>query len=215
MRLAPAFAALAAALAPLAAHADASPSDAGATTFRPMAGFAFTAGGEPLVHVVILNQQDGSYMGSTAVKAGGQDYLYLGGELRMPAARLTLQGTAGYHWDSKAGIGLDVTFSRVPYELVALYQPLNWLRVGGGVRYDTRVHMNGKFNAADPQYQLHFANAFGPVLKTEFVVNPDFGITMQWSKVDYKLRSQGGEDVSDLGVKADGRSFGVGAEIHF
>jgi len=203
------------ALSPAVSHADAAPADDRAVVFSPMAGFAFTAGGEPLVHLIIINQNTGAYMGSTAVKAGGQDYLYLGGELRFRQAHMALQGTAGYHWDSKSGIGTDVTFSRVPFELIGLYQPLDWLRVGGGVRYDTRVHMNGKGNASDPVYQQEYANAFGPVLKVEWLALPDTGIYLRWSKVNYKLRTVGGEDASFLDVKQDGRSFGMGVDLHF
>ena len=208
------LAATLAALAPAAAHADAAPADTG-LTFSPMAGFAFTNGGERLVRVIIVNADDGSYMGSTAVKAGGQDYLYAGGELRFPGRRFALQGTIGYHWDSKGGNDVDVTFSRTPIELVGLWQPVHWLRVGGGVRYDMRVRMSGKGNASAPEYQAEFANAFGPVLKAEFMIQPDTGLVLRWSKVDYKLRKVGGEDASSADYTADGRSFGVGLDLHF
>lgn len=210
-----AAAGLLALVAPFAAHADAAPPEPAGVVLSPMVGFAFTTGGERLVHVIIVNQDTGAYMGSTAVKAGGQDYAYLGGELRFPRARLAVQATVGYHWDSKGGNNVDVTFSRVPFELVGLYQPLDWLRIGGGVRYDTRVHMTGKGDASDPMIQQTFANAFGPVLKAEFMVQPDAGIELRWTDMKYKLRSVGGVDVSDMDVKASGRAFGVGVDLHF
>jgi hypothetical protein len=203
------------ALSPAVSRADAAPADDRAMVFSPMAGFAFTAGGTPLVHVVIVNENTGAYMGSTAVKAGGQDYLYLGGELRFPRSHLALQGTVGYHWDSKGGNNLDVTFSRLPIEVIGLYQPLSSLRIGGGVRYDTRVNLSGKGDADIPELQQKYGNAFGPVLKVEYLVLPDTGIELRWSKMTYKLKSVGGADAAGLGYSVDGRSFGAGVNLHF
>lgn len=218
MRTALTFSIVAAAVAlvPSAAFADAAPASSdGGVTISPMAGFAFTAGGTPLVHITIVNQTTGQYMQSTAVKAGGQDFAYAGGELRFPSAHLALQALAGYHWDSKGGNNLDITFSRVPIELVALYQPVSWLRVGGGLRYDTHVHMTGEGDASVAEIQQRYGNAVGEVLKAEWMVLPDTGIELRWTNIKYKLRSVGGVDASALDYSVSGRSFGAGLNLHF
>jgi hypothetical protein len=195
-------------------------------TFSPMVGFAFTTGGDTLVDMVLYSAQDGHFMGTDAVKAGGQDFAYLGGEFRPRGTRLAIQGTVGYHWSSKAGMDNTVTFSRVPIEVVGLYRVFDQIRFGAGARFDTRVHMNGAgTQASAPQYQQDYDNAFGGVLKAEWLILPDTGIELRYTRIHYKMSSIGGQTPEQwmtsypndppLQTTFDGSGWGLGLNLHF
>jgi hypothetical protein len=224
--LAAAIASLALAL-PTLASAAADPMDPGAPAagvFHPMVGFAFTAGGSQLVEEYLYNADDGHFMGTDAVKAGAQDFAYVGAEIQPAGTRFALQTIAGYHWSSKAAMTNTVTFSRVPIEAVALYRAFDAWRFGAGVRFDTRVHMNGAGDqASSPYFQQDYDNAVGGVLKAEWMMLPDTGLELRYTHIHYKLRSIGGMTPDDYMASAgypvattiDGSGWGLGLNLHF
>lgn len=215
----PRLSALAAALAcslPLAALAAPSPAVEEDKVFSPMLGFAFTAGGTGVYHVTIVNQDTGTVMDTSEIKAGAQDFVYAGAEFRPRGTPIAIQGILGYHWDERSALNGEINFSRTVFELTGLYKVLPWLRVGGGLRYDMRVRLNGKEQGSQPETTWEMGNALGGVVKAEWLVTPDTGIEMRWHKINYKIKTVGGQDVSGQpDTTIDGRGFGVGLNLHF
>lgn len=211
-----ALAALATATLAPAAFADTDPSPAG-WEVRPMAELAFTSGGDALIHVTIVNEGTNAQMGSDTIKAGSKDLFALGAELRHGGSPVALQATIGYHWHTTTGINGDVSFSRMPIELLGMYAVLPSLRLGAGLHYDTRVYMNGKGVLEDPSLKQRYHNALGGVLKAEWLVTPSTGIEVRYVRVNYKLKSVDGQSVEGIpGIPTlDGRSMGVGLNAYF
>ncbi len=186
---------------------------AGTMEVSPLVGFAFTGSGASLEHVTFIND-GGSQVATDTIKAGARDYLYAGAELRRTASPWALQATVGYHWDTKEGDNGKITFARTPVEVLGMYQVLPWLRMGAGLRHDFNVYMNGAGVANVPELRQEYTSSTGGVVKLEWYAVDNLGVELRFSKVNYHLRKVDGQDPG-VDYTADGRSFGVGATLHF
>ncbi len=200
-------AALAAALlAPLAAQAQ--ELVPGAVRVSPMFGLDFTGGGKTLADV---QYQDGS---TQKIRSGGTAQFYVGGELRQVASPIALQATIGYHYDTTTADNGDVTFSRVPFELLGMFNVQERFRLGAGLRYDSNVHMGASGAADSPENHVKFDNAAGLVLKAEYMVFHEVGLEVKYVNIRYKATEIGGQQISGA-PSIDASHFGIGMNYHF
>lgn len=110
--------------------------DAGAP-FRFLLGVGLTGGGDTLVTVPFT---DGS---QDSIKAGGIVHLYGGGEYRV-SDRFALQATVGYHInDTRAASNGSVRFTRIPVDVLALFNVTDQIRLGGGVQFVGDAKLRG------------------------------------------------------------------------
>jgi len=179
----------------------------GAMVFSPMVGMAFTGGGKTLAAV---QYSDGS---TQKIKSGGLVYLYGGGELRFVGSPLAVRGTVGYHVDDTSADNGSVTFSRVPFELVGLFNLDERFRLGAGVRYDTNVHLSGSGAGASADLPQRFDNAAGAVVKAEWMAFREVGIELSYVNIRYRISTVAG--VPATGPSIDGSHVGLGFNYHW
>jgi hypothetical protein len=219
LNAAPAVVALAiASLAPTLSHAQSTPSDVPdvaftAPAFRvsPMIGAFLTGGGEKLA---TLEYTDGS---SQDVTTGGLLDLHAGLELR-PRGPFAVQGTVGYHVSIAGARNGDVTFSRVPIELIGLFEFAPHWRFGLGARYDTNVKLSSS-GAASGVGAQEFDNAFGGVAEVEWMVTRRMGIVLRYVNESYRYSytyvNSDNDQITVGHARVDGSHGGLGLDFHF
>lgn len=99
---------------------------------------ALEFGGDELFTIIFT---DGS---EQTIHAGQGGTIAFGAEWRPPTMpQLGLRGTLGYKFTTTAAEDANITFTRVPIEVVASYYlPRDW-RVGAGLAYHTAIAFNG------------------------------------------------------------------------
>lgn len=166
---------------------------------RFLLGAGLTFGGDTLATV---NYADGS---TDSITAGGGFMLYGGLDYRLDDA-ISLQGTLGVHLDTtKPASNGEVTFGRMPLELLAYYHLGDAFRLGGGMRIVTGAKLQGS-GIAGNIYQK-FDNTVGMVIEGEYLLHRSFGIKLRHVSEHYQ---ESGSPVSH-----NGSHFGVLANLYF
>lgn len=193
--------------APALSHAQSRPLPDGTMVFSPMVGIAFTGGGKTLAEV---QYTDGT---TEKIRSGGLTHIYLGGELRFVGSPVALQGTVGYHFDTTSADNGDITFSRVPFDFVGMFNLDERFRIGAGLHVDTNVHLTGSGAGASPDLPQKFDNAAGAIVKAEWMAFHEVGLELSYVNVRYKINSAGGVPVT--GSSIDGSHVGFGVNYHW
>jgi len=165
---------------------------------RFLLGAGLTFGGDTLVTATYT---DGS---SKNITAGGFMMIYGGLDYRLDDA-ISLQGTLGYHFDTITASNGDVTFSRIPLELLAYYHLNDAFRLGGGVRIVNSPELKG--NGIAGNVNGTFDNTVGLVIEGEYMMHRTFGIKLRHVSEHYQP--------SGSPVSVDGSHFGVLANLYF
>jgi hypothetical protein len=143
------------------------------SAFYPLIGFGLTFGGTTLANVQYVNGN------SCNIHAGGLGDVYAGVDYRRRP--VSVQVTAGYHFDTCDGSNGSLRFSRYPVELLAYYGfGENW-RAGGGVRFVMDPHISGGGVAGGTD--VKFRSATGAVLEGEYLLS-----RTGWVQFGFKLR---------------------------
>jgi hypothetical protein len=161
-------------LAPTLSHAQSAPP----TTVHGLLGGAVTFGGQKLATL----QYSNGY--SVDVTTGGLVDLYGGIEVRPASGPFAIQATVGYHFDMAGASNGDVTFSRVPFELIGMFDVAPRFRIGGGVRYATNVSLSSS-GAASGIGAQDFDDAWGGILQGEWLITPRLGLTLRYVNESY------------------------------
>ncbi len=145
--------------------------------FRFVLGGGYTFGGEK---IVTMTYSDGS---TKSITAGGSYIVHAGVDYRMNED-FYLQGTVAYHFDVVSARNGDVTFSRIPLEMMAYYHTNGAVRLGGGMRYVTGTKIEGTGIASTLNATL--GNTFGIVIEGEYMVSPELGVKLRYVSERYK-----------------------------
>lgn len=151
---------------------------------RMLLGGGLTTGGDELYRVTYA---DGH---TDRVMAGGWIQVFVGVDHRLNAA-YALQVTLGRHFDSttRESHG-EVTFSRIPLELLAYYYVHPQVRVGGGLRMVRDVWLRGSGVADSVQARYHHAT--GGLIEAEYLMDRSFGFKLRHVWESYKDQATGG-----------------------
>ena len=165
---------------------------------RYLLGVGLTTGGDKLVTVAY---SDGS---TDSVTAGGFYSLYGGMDYRLNE-NLSLRGSIGYHFDTtKPADNGEVTFGRVPLELMAYYHASSEIRIGGGTRIVLSPKMEGTGVASAAT--MSFNNTLGIVGEAEYMFTHELGISLRYVIEKYKA--------SGISSTINGNHLGLMANIY-
>jgi hypothetical protein len=166
---------------------------------RFLLGAGLTFGGDTLATV---SYTDGS---TDSITAGGGLMFYGGLDYRLDDA-ISLQGNLGLHLDTtKPASNGEVTFGRLPLELLAYYHLSDAFRLGGGIRIVSGAKLKGS-GIAGNAYQK-FDNTIGMIIEGEYLLHRTFGIKLRHVSERYQP--------SGSPVSYSGSHFGVLANLYF
>ena len=170
----------------------------------PFVGLGLTFGGEDIATVEYTNGTN------KTLSSGGLVDIQAGLEYGLTGLPVAVQATVGYHADTANARNGDMTFSRVPVEVIALYDLGNQWRLGGGVRSAT----SGKFTGSgDGAYtalgsSTTFKSTLGWLAEVEFKATPQLGIQARYVNESYTV------DLPSK-PKIDGSHFGIFGVFYF
>lgn len=170
---------------------------------RPYLGFFLTGGGDTLASALVENGFGD--VSTRSVKAGGLVDLKAGVEFLLNPA-FSVRGTVGYHVDSVNADNGDITFSRVPFEVMAVFHPGEPLHLGVGMRIATGASLSGSGVASAPT--IDFDADPGLVLEGEYQFSPMVGVAVRFVSERYKAKRP-------YTGTADGNHVGIGLNLHF
>jgi hypothetical protein len=166
---------------------------------KAVVGLGLTVGGDKLATAQYTNGT------SSDVYAGGTVQFHAGGEYRFHP-EFSLQSTIGYHVSSAGGKNGDITFSRMPVELMWYFHPTDQWRVGAGARYVSNIKLKSSGVASGINEKSE--NVVGGVFEVEYFTSKRFGVKLRYVKETYKW-----ERFND--VEFDGSHFGVFGNLYF
>lgn len=152
-----------------------------------------TSGGDKLVEVQYTNGE------TEDIKAGGGVFLSGGFLLKtFPALSRNheTQVTIGYYFDDSEAENGDVSWSRIPLEVMQFYR-LKRFRVGGGLTYHINPTLEGSGFANN--VDADFDNALGLVAEADFLFGKGGFIALKYTKIDYEV----------YGIKVNGDNVGL------
>lgn len=162
----------------------------GAQTVRPVVGAALSGGGKTLVTVQMDNGD------TQRVSSGGLLHFYGGLEYRENAeSRLTIQATVGYHVDDTNADNGKVSFSRVPFELLAFWNQSHQWRFGGGLRKSGSAKLESS-GAAASIGNFNMSTDLGAVAQAEYFFGDQASTYVRVVSERYKNGSLKGDSVS-------------------
>jgi opacity protein-like surface antigen len=182
----------------LGAAFNAQAADAG-SPFKFLLGAGLTFGGDTLINVPFT---DGS---EDSIKAGGLIQLYGGGEYRFNDA-VAVKATLGYHVnDTRAASNGSVRFTRVPLDLLALYNVNDKVRLGVGAQFVSSPELKGSGVASNVSQK--YDSTTGAIVEVEYLFTSHLGLELRY--VSEKFTPSGG------GSKIDGSHGGVMFNYYF
>jgi hypothetical protein len=107
-------------------------------------------------------------------KAGGGNFVSAGALARMTKRPFDVSLTIGYHLDKDQASNGEITFSRVPIELIGYLRALPNLRVGLGVRSAQQIKLSAVVPGVD-YGDIKFSSSPSPILEG------DWFFTKRWS----------------------------------
>ncbi len=179
--------ALLAATALTAAHAQE------AKNLRPVIGMNLTFGGDKLFASEFSNGD------SATVHAGGGFAFYGGAEYRFSDV-VAMQATLGYHTDRINAENGGARFSRVPVNVIGLYNFTGKFRLGAGVEFATSAKYQSNGAAGDAN--IGFKSSVGPVIEGEYLFTQNFGFKVRAASHTFKVKSA-------PEIEADGQYVGM------
>jgi len=144
-----------------------------------LAGGGLTFGGETLATVDYTNGD------SEDIRSGGLVQVYAGVEYRFSNS-LSMQGTAGYHFDNTSGRNGSVRFTRYPLELLGHVHVSDKFRLGSGVRFVLNPRLNGSGFANN--VDTDFKNTVGFLVEAEYLITPHIGVKVRGVTETYKTK---------------------------
>lgn len=151
---------------------------------RPLVGLGFTFGGDTVAPVYYDTGE------SDKVRAGGLIALTTGLEMQF-SPLVSAQALIGYHADGVAASDGDVRFDRIPAELLGHFRLTDTFRVGGGVRYSSRVRTRSSGDAVAFVQNEDYKNTLGTVVEGEFTLGRNLGIKLRYVSEKFDSKTAG------------------------
>lgn len=177
---------------------DAAPAPAPAPTFvqvdpagkplRFVIGAGLTFGGDKLATAYYTDDTEED------IRAGGMLALLAGLDYRV-SPQFSIQGTIGYHVDNSTASNGDMTFSRVPLELLGYYHVNEQVRVGGGIRHVTSTEFSS--SGASDIGDFEFDDSTGAVAEIEYMYSRQLGVKLRWANDKFKEKRSGASAKGD------------------
>jgi hypothetical protein len=158
---------------------------------RPDLGLAidgsFEIGGDDFLEVAFTN-------GSTQkVRAGQGGTLAIGGILRPSVTSpISLRGTLGFKYLTTAADNANITFTRIPLELVGSYHLPNGVRAGAGVVF----HVLNRFNGDGFVRDETFTSSPGVTAEVGYKY-----VALTYTRLSYKASGTPSIDGGSVGVQ--------------
>jgi hypothetical protein len=172
--------------------------DLAARPLRFVFGAGLTLGGDKIATAFY---EDDSELN---IKAGDSIALQLGIDYRFNP-RFSMQGTIGYHVDQLNARNGHMRFDRFPLELLGYYHVSEKVRVGGGLRYVTKVAFSS--GGASDVGDYDFTDSTGAVAEIEYAYSPRVGFRLRYANDKFK------EKISRIPVKGD--HVGLFVNVYF
>jgi hypothetical protein len=177
------------------------------TPVRPYLGIFLTGGGDDLATASV---DSGFGSRTESIEAGGVLDLKAGIEFLLNPA-FSMRGSVGYHFDSISADNGDIRFTRIPFEVMAIWHPGPPLHLGLGMRYAMGAsYVATGRGAVSPtgRDSVDFEANPGIVLEGEYQFSPAVGVALRLVSESYKAKfpSTG---------KFDGTHVGIGLNFHF
>lgn len=189
---------LAAAVLTLGGAVSAQAADA-ASNFRFLVGAGLTFGGDTLITVPFT---DGS---REDIKAGGLIHLYGGGEYKF-SDQFALQATIGYHvHDTSAASNGSVRFTRVPVDVIGVYQLNDTIRLGAGAQFVNGPELKGSGVASN--INAKYDSTTGVILEGEYLFSSKLGAKLRYVSEKFKPQNSN--------TKIDGSHIGLMMSFYF
>lgn len=165
---------------------------------RLVFGAGLTFGGDKLATAIY---DDGAEID---INAGDMLTMHVGVDYRI-TPKFSVQGTVGYHVDSASAWNGDLSFERVPFELLGYYQVNDKVRAGGGLRFVTNVAL--RCDTDCDFYEDTFKNTTSAVAELEYMYSPRMGIKLRYVNEQFKEKT--------WGYKVKGNHVGLLANFYF
>jgi len=181
-----------------------------ATTVRGVVGGALTFGGEKVVSVPL---SDGT---TRSVSTGGLLDGWLGVQVRPAGGPVSILATIGYHVDCVCASNGDIYFSRVPFELIGMYDVAPRWRIGAGYRHTADVRLRSSGSA--PGYAQDFDDGNGAILQGEWMATRRLGVVLRVVSEKYGYTQtyvNANDQIVTEHVKKDGTHGGIGLNWYF
>ncbi len=136
-----------------------------AADLRFFGGMGVAFGGDTLA--------SGKYSDGTSyeVNAGQGFVLSVGADYRV-ADKVTVQGSVGYQSGSTNAKNGEISFKRMPVELLAFYDISKQMRIGGGVRKANSAELTVSGAAAGSATPGTYNSSVGTVLEGQYFFSP-------------------------------------------
>lgn len=167
--------------------------DAGSSSIRPLLGIGYTFGGDTLVRVG-LTPTSGSGPTYDEDLSGGAGLDLRTGLSWQVGDRVRLQGMVAYHNDSANGKTAQVSYRRVPIELLVHWAASDNWWIGGGLRkaikgrYDRQAGFTVGETTLDAYKEgIKFSTAI--VLEAEYMMSKNWGAKFRAVKESARFES--------------------------
>ncbi|WP_374568728.1 hypothetical protein [Ideonella sp.] len=171
--------------------------------FSPLIGATLTGGGKTLVEVQFEGDRP-----NEKISSGGLTHLFGGVEYRDPNGQFAIQTTIGYHFDRVDAKNASLSFSRVPLEVLGLWNANEHIRLGGGLRkaFNSRFETSGDASGAFADFNMR--SSIGFVLQGEYLFGEHTSVFLRYVNENYKSSHL-------VGGEVDGDHGGLGVSYRF
>ncbi|MGE5452204.1 MAG: outer membrane beta-barrel protein [Acidobacteriota bacterium] len=171
----------------------------------PFVGLGLTFGGEDLATAHYSSGMD------QTVTTGGLLDLRAGLEYRLTGLPVAFQAVVAYHVDSTSARNGDLRFSRIPVELIALYDLNDQWRVGMGARQATGAKVTASGDATGTGFgsSTTFKADTGFLVEVEYRATPQIGLQARYVNESYTVQFPSAQP------KVDGSHFGIFGVFYF
>ena len=169
-----------------------------ATEFKGIGILGADFGGDTLVDV--------EYSDGSKAKVDAGEGLSLGGGLSWNLKEnVSLITSAAWKFTTtKQASNGDITWTRIPLEVIGLYQ-IDKIKVGAGLSYQVGNKLKGSGIASD--LDVKFDNALGYVANIEYAFTPKFAVNARYMVISYTPE--------DGSASVNGNNFGMGLVMYF
>ena len=169
-----------------------------AKQMRFLVGMGLTVGGDKLAHATYT---DGDNIN---IRAGEMIAFNTGIDYRV-TPEFSFQATIGYHTDRAGAKNGDLSFTRIPMELLAYYNVNQQWRIGGGARYVSSPKLSSSGAAYIGNYE--FKNALSAVAEAEYMMGQHWGFKVRLVSEKFEEKFSGN--------KVDGNHIGFFGTYYF